>query len=704
MKHHLAFLAFMAFPAWAQQPNGTINPPIYATGYISQAGGTNVTTKIPPQPNHPANQNVYVTSAVTGTWTIQLPNPAFEGQVLSFNCGYNVSAISVSSSDGSSLDSSIPTTCNANSGFVVQFDQRSNIWRNLGSNSTALSGITVNNNTQLTALPSAITQATRLGYASAGDAPSILYTRNNSACSLNSGAGDGGSQVPTSDGKCWIASLPSPLDVRIWGAKADAVSDDGPAIRAAMSICTTQSKYRQIYLPNGRYVVNTLDSSGLGALVFGDGATQFTCAFVGEAVNPVLDVTPWLGGTSITLGNGLNRPLIYVQSYAGQVLFQNLYLDGNKAGQSGWAGGPSGKLFTVQVADGVASPEGAIALEHMRVTQGYNGNIYIGTNRGAVRFRDLYVTYGGQSTTDASVLINSYDVIADNLGIGSHSGIGLYVGSCIQCFFTNSAIWANNIGMIVAAPAKQIFGQSITFQANAINQLRVFGGEGSVSFVNASFQSGSYGSSGTNSDILSTDSTRLTLISPDFFGNDGYGGTGSTPKYNIEHSGTSLVNVVYPRYTAGTSATTAFTNNFAALRGSFSLKSAWTPTLVGATTAGTPTYTIQVGHYALSNNIATLTFIISTTNLGGAAGVMQVGGLPVSSTTATNAYGACSIAKWLGWTAGAGYTNLSMIVPPNTNKTQFLENGSGMSGTTSDASHFAATTQVIGTCSYAIDP
>ena len=137
MRYIALALSLVAGTAFAQQPNGIINAPIYATGYISVAGGTNVATKIPAQPNHPANQNIYLTSAVTGTGTIQLPNPAFEGQVLSFNCGAAANAISITSSDGSSIDSNLPTSCAANGGFVTQFDLRSNIWRSLGSGYSA---------------------------------------------------------------------------------------------------------------------------------------------------------------------------------------------------------------------------------------------------------------------------------------------------------------------------------------------------------------------------------------------------------------------------------------------------------------------------------------------------------------------------------------------------------------------------------------
>lgn len=137
MRKLLAFLSILASPALAQTPAGVINAPIYATGYISQGGGTNVTTNIPPQPNHPTNLNIYTTGAISGTWTIKLPNPAFEGQMLSFNCGAAANTISVTSSDGSTIDSTLPTSCSINSGFTIQFDQRSNIWRNIGSNNTS---------------------------------------------------------------------------------------------------------------------------------------------------------------------------------------------------------------------------------------------------------------------------------------------------------------------------------------------------------------------------------------------------------------------------------------------------------------------------------------------------------------------------------------------------------------------------------------
>lgn len=141
MKHiPLAFI-LMSTCALAQQPNGVINAPIYATGYITQGGGTSVTTAIQPNSNHPTNLNIYTTSAISGTWTIKLPNPAFEGQVLSFMCGSTAAAITVTSSDGSIVDNGIPTSCVAGTNFAIQFDQRNNIWRSLFVNTITATNI-----------------------------------------------------------------------------------------------------------------------------------------------------------------------------------------------------------------------------------------------------------------------------------------------------------------------------------------------------------------------------------------------------------------------------------------------------------------------------------------------------------------------------------------------------------------------------------
>jgi hypothetical protein len=115
--------------------------------------------------------------------------------------------------------------------------------------SPAKIAFSVANNTELSALNSTAVPSgygvQRLGYAAVGDSPAVVYTVSNSACSFNSGAGDGGSQVPTNDGKCFIGQITA-VDNRIWGAKNDATSscvgtDDTAADQYAINYAVGQT-------------------------------------------------------------------------------------------------------------------------------------------------------------------------------------------------------------------------------------------------------------------------------------------------------------------------------------------------------------------------------------------------------------------------------------------------------------------------------
>ena len=62
----------------------------------------------------------------------------------------------------------------------------------------------------------------RIAYSGATLAPTsppLFYLPSPSPCSLNAGAGDGGFQVRSADGLCWIADFPDPkgVDIRWWG-------------------------------------------------------------------------------------------------------------------------------------------------------------------------------------------------------------------------------------------------------------------------------------------------------------------------------------------------------------------------------------------------------------------------------------------------------------------------------------------------------
>lgn len=108
-------------------------------------------------------------------------------------------------------------------------------------------------NANLLAMPTtATTSVVRLGFNAAGDADPLLYQASGSACSLNSGNGDNGSQVKSADGKCWIAAFPSSsVDVKEWGARFNGVADDTSAIQAAVIYLSSLSNGGVLNLPAG---------------------------------------------------------------------------------------------------------------------------------------------------------------------------------------------------------------------------------------------------------------------------------------------------------------------------------------------------------------------------------------------------------------------------------------------------------------------
>src|SRR5258706_15755886 len=68
----------------------------------------------------------------------------------------------------------------------------------------------VDSTAKLQNIPSqAVRFVVRLGQTVIGDQSPRLFLSSSSACSLNSGAGDGQTQVRSADAKCWLAVLPA---------------------------------------------------------------------------------------------------------------------------------------------------------------------------------------------------------------------------------------------------------------------------------------------------------------------------------------------------------------------------------------------------------------------------------------------------------------------------------------------------------------
>ncbi len=491
------------------------------------------------------------------------------------------------------------------------------------------------------------------------------------------------------------------------GAWGDGVIDDGPMIRAAYTECVRLG-FRAIYLPQPpvAYYVKSLDSSGLGGIVVGDGAHANSCAFVGEADNSWGDYN---GGVNIKLGAGLNRPLIYVQANAASASLYHLRLDGNKAAQVGWSGGPGGKLYTVQVADGPAVPEGSIRAEDSWIINGYNGNLYIGSGRGATWTKNLWLQYSGQGSGDYALYLNGYDGTFLNMQVGPNTGGGIQVAEGSQYQWLGGAVFLNGYDGIDINGDKVNYlnATSVNFQGNGCNGVTdtgsaPFSGTQAVGhfFIQPTFDGNSATTTNMCSDVYANGSTRINLVAPAFIGNEITGG--KMPKYNIQTSGNSLVRLANPGFSAIANAT-AVANNYKQIYcEGCNWQNSWTPSVAGSSTAGTLTYSSRVGTWSRHNNEVTVHFALQWTAFSGATGALTVTGLPYYASTGTMP-GTCTFNNVHGWTGQASASVLTGLAGSGSTTLYVYEYGRALNATQASVSEFGNAGLLQGTCVYDTD-
>lgn len=92
-------------------------------------------------------------------------------------------------------------------------------------------------------------------------------------------------------------------------------------------------------------------------------------------------------------------------------------------------------------------------------------------------------------------------------------------------------------------------------------------------------------------------------------------------------------------------------------------KTSWTPTLMGATTPGTSTYTTQTGMYSRIGNMVFASGVIVVTAATG-TGTLQIGNFPIISSSAANSqtYGSVSIFSINTWPLGTTQTSVTLSV------------------------------------------
>lgn len=109
------------------------------------------------------------------------------------------------------------------------------------------------------------------------------------------------------------------------------------------------------------------------------------------------------------------------------------------------------------------------------------------------------------------------------------------------------------------------------------------------------------------------------------------------------------------------------------------LHGGWTPTLAGATTAGTFTYSVQQGRYTRLGNMVVAWCAIQISAISvAAAGGLRITGLPVTAGSGTlNEYGG-AVGAHSVMNMDAGYTQVGATVPAGGSYIQVYEGGDNL--------------------------
>lgn len=130
---------------------------------------------------------------------------------------------------------------------------------------------------------------------------------------------------------------------------------------------------------------------------------------------------------------------------------------------------------------------------------------------------------------------------------------------------------------------------------------------------------------------------------------------------------------------------------------------AWTPRIAGDATAGTQTYSVQVGRYIRAGNLVTAWFRLQMTALDGAtAGNVTIAGLPFASATVTLASSAGSISQVENIAHTGARLQFGVSVGPNETVVRFFEFATAAGGGSAQVQPAAlsATSGIIGSLTY----
>jgi hypothetical protein len=409
----------------------------------------------------------------------------------------------------------------------------------------------------LTALSTATySHATRMGYLASGDSPPVVYAASSSACTLNSGSGDNGSQVPSADGKCWLATFDGAADLRIWGADPTAAHDSTTAINNAFASGAS------LYCAPGTYKVSALTLNAANVSLTGPGRA---CTIQwSNATGDVLTIGSSAANLSGVSISGIR--FAGVTKTSGRTIFAqrttnltlaNIFMDdGNTYDGIELAQFNTASITNAQITsclhDGIrvygGNTMGAAQLYIDPVTfvsHCAHDGIVIGGGTGGVELEASVFTagrYGLYMTSSLAVggpMVNREIFIGSKFEADSSVSAGAYFDTNSVAFLHSNGGWYSGT---TSGPGINIQSQGGGyFNFNGIQAFHnsaqaIVDADGGILMVEGSrIQNNGFYGSGSDAILLNNlGNTAQTLIEDNVIGNNGFGGTG----YGINDYGT----------------------------------------------------------------------------------------------------------------------------------------------------------------------
>ena len=187
----------------------------------------------------------------------------------------------------------------------------------------------------------------RAGFSTPGDGGGARYVYSSSACSLNSGGGDNGSQVQASGGGCWLLDNKGCPSIKIFGGQGNNAADNTTPFTNALNSYPNPC----VYFPAGKYrfasaVTYTFPGNPQALTIEGDGidqteltwpnavTTALTINLIGQSnaihVHDLAMTSGQAGGdTALAVNQTITCPTVCASGSGVQSTFRNLVFRGD---------------------------------------------------------------------------------------------------------------------------------------------------------------------------------------------------------------------------------------------------------------------------------------------------------------------------------------------------------------------------------------